>query len=135
MCFVFALLQNLPLTQINLFTMGCEGAEHDNPPTGASPCLAEACLLKSKSKAPPCDNYLTVVDFHCLELSVSTPPAKQSKKRFGSLTQIRFAAGRQKGIKLFKLTSPTLSFPERRCTDLFCLGCLVISCGPMKFHS
>lgn len=49
---MFSSNQNLPVMQMNLFTMGCEGAERvSRPATGGSSCLAEVCLLESKSKA------------------------------------------------------------------------------------
>lgn len=40
--------------------------------------LLKPCLLQSKSDAPSDKNYLTVLHFQCLGLSVSTPPVKQS---------------------------------------------------------
>lgn len=62
--------------------MGCGDAEDDTlpvPPPQDHPrvWLRPVCLYPNLT--PCCGNYLTVLHFHRLELSVSTPPAQQSQ--------------------------------------------------------
>lgn len=62
--------------------MACEGVEHDTysfSPHRLIPCvLLKPCLLESKPATPSDKNYLTVLHFQCLGLSVSAPLVKQS---------------------------------------------------------
>ena len=72
--------------------MLCEGVEHDTHFSQKDHPL-KACLLESKSEAPSDKNYLTVLHFKCLGLSVSSRPVKQILSVRGVKTEIHFAAG------------------------------------------